>query len=176
MHSHRLVAETTCPLCVELFSQPVLAACGHSFCQQCASAVLGDPPRPAACPLCRSPLQPGSLRPSRSLGAVAELARSMGELARARCPRHGSLMVLFCQPCAAPLCASCCSGLQHRSHRVLLAEEAARELRVRPGGLGRGTGTGKGPLWAHVHVLSGHTAALPAGTLWVPSRSPPHAA
>ncbi|XP_056341949.1 E3 ubiquitin-protein ligase TRIM7-like [Oenanthe melanoleuca] len=125
----RLAAETTCPLCLELFSQPVLTACGHSFCQQCVSAVLGDPRRPAACPLCRSPLQPGSLRPSRSLGAVAELARAMRVQARARCPQHGSLMVLFCQPCAVPLCVTCCSELQHRPHRVLPAEEAARELR-----------------------------------------------
>ncbi|KAI1242503.1 hypothetical protein IHE44_0000031, partial [Lamprotornis superbus] len=126
----QLAAETTCPLCLELFRQPVLTACGHSFCQQCVAAVLGHPPRPAACPQCRSPVQPGSLRPSRSLGAVAELARAMEEVAsRARCPQHGSLMELFCEPCAAPLCALCCSGLQHRPHRVLPAEEAAQELR-----------------------------------------------
>ncbi|KAL2307085.1 hypothetical protein Nmel_000028 [Mimus melanotis] len=127
----QLAAETTCPLCLELFRQPVLTACGHSFCQQCLAAVLGHPPRPAACPQCRSTVQPGSLRPSRSLGAVAELARAMEEVAtRARCPQHGSLMELFCEPCAAPLCALCCSGLQHHPHRVLPAEEAARELRM----------------------------------------------
>ncbi|KAM7070366.1 E3 ubiquitin-protein ligase TRIM7-like isoform 1-T1 [Acridotheres tristis] len=126
----QLAAETTCPLCLELFRQPVLTACGHSFCQQCLAAVLGHPPRPAACPQCHSPVQPDSLRPSRSLGAVAELARAMEEVAtRARCPQHGSLLELFCEPCAAPLCALCCSGLQHRPHRVLPAEEAARELR-----------------------------------------------
>uniref|UniRef100_A0A8C3N0T3 Uncharacterized protein n=1 Tax=Geospiza parvula TaxID=87175 RepID=A0A8C3N0T3_GEOPR len=53
----QLVAEATCPLCLDVFEQPVLTACGHSFCGQCLAGVLGEPPRPAACPQCRAPLE-----------------------------------------------------------------------------------------------------------------------
>ncbi|XP_066406229.1 E3 ubiquitin-protein ligase TRIM7-like [Molothrus aeneus] len=127
----QLVAEATCPLCLDVFEQPVLTACGHSFCGQCLAGVLGDPPRPAACPQCRAPLEPGSQRPIRSLGNMAGLARALEEVAaRPRCPQHGKALALFCEPCAALLCAPCCrDGPEHRRHRVRPAEEAARELR-----------------------------------------------
>ncbi|KAL9868919.1 E3 ubiquitin-protein ligase TRIM7-like [Geothlypis trichas] len=126
----QLLAEATCPLCLDVFEQPMLTACGHSFCGQCLAGVLGDPPRPAACPQCRAPLEPGSLRPNRSLGSMAGLARSLEEVAaRARCPQHGKALALFCEPCAALLCAPCRDGPEHRQHRVRPAEEAARELR-----------------------------------------------
>ncbi|KAL9868915.1 E3 ubiquitin-protein ligase TRIM7-like isoform 2-T2 [Geothlypis trichas] len=126
----QLLAEATCPLCLDVFEQPVLTACGHSFCGQCLAGVLGDPPRPSACPQCRAPLEPGSLRPNRSLGNMAGLARSLEEVAaRARCPQHGKALALFCEPCAALLCAPCRDGPEHRQHRVRPAEEAAQELR-----------------------------------------------
>ncbi|XP_057901553.1 E3 ubiquitin-protein ligase TRIM7-like [Melospiza georgiana] len=125
----QLLAEATCPLCLDVFEQPVLTACGHSFCGQCLAAVLGDPPRPAACPQCRARLEPGSQHPNRSLGNVAGLARSLEEVAaRPRCPQHGKVLALFCDPCAALLCAPCRDGPEHRGHRVRPAEEAAREL------------------------------------------------
>ncbi|XP_054129150.1 E3 ubiquitin-protein ligase TRIM7-like [Melozone crissalis] len=125
----QLLAEATCPVCLDVFEQPVVTACGHSFCGQCLAAVLGDPPRPAACPQCRAPLEPGSQRPIRSLGNMAGLARSLEEeAARPRCPQHGKALALFCEPCAALLCAPCRDGPQHRGHRVRPAEVAAREL------------------------------------------------
>ncbi|KAM7036266.1 E3 ubiquitin-protein ligase TRIM7-like [Passerculus sandwichensis] len=125
----QLLPGVTCPVCLDVFEQPVVTACGHSFCGQCLAAVLGDPPRPAACPQCRAPLEPGSQRPNRSLGNVAGLARSLEEVAaRPRCPQHGKALALFCDSCAALLCAPCRHGPEHRGHRVRPAEEAAREL------------------------------------------------
>ncbi|XP_059348925.1 E3 ubiquitin-protein ligase TRIM7-like [Ammospiza nelsoni] len=125
----RFLFQATCPVCLDVFEQPVLTACGHSFCGQCLAAVLGDPPRPAACPQCRAPLEPGSQRPNRSLGDLAEVVRSLEEVAaRPRCPQHGEALALFCDPCAALLCAPCRDGPEHRGHRVRPAEEAAREL------------------------------------------------
>ncbi|XP_059729740.1 E3 ubiquitin-protein ligase TRIM7-like isoform X2 [Haemorhous mexicanus] len=127
----QLVAEATCPLCLDLFEQPVLTPCGHSFCGQCLAGVLGDPPRRSPCPQCRAPVEPGSQRPNRSLGNMTGLARSLEEVAAwPRCPQHGKPLALFCEPCAALVCAPCRDGPEHRQHRVRPAEEAARELRV----------------------------------------------
>lgn len=156
----RLLFQTTCSVCLELFTEPVLTACGHSFCQQCLAGVLGHPPRSAACPQCRAPVQPGSVRPNRSLGDVAEAVRSLGEVAAwPRCPQHGKPLALFCEPCAALVCALCRDGPEHRLHRFRPAEEAARELRVR-GGAARGAG-GLGGRGAQIRVPSGHRLGSP---------------
>ncbi|CAN8185198.1 unnamed protein product [Coccothraustes coccothraustes] len=126
----RLLFQATCSICLELFREPVLTACGHSFCGQCLAGVLGDPPSRSRCPQCRAPVEPGSLRPNRSLGDVAEVVRSLEEVGSGpRCPQHGKPLALFCEPCAALLCALCRDGPEHRRHRVRPAEEAARELR-----------------------------------------------
>ncbi|XP_015708226.1 E3 ubiquitin-protein ligase TRIM7-like isoform X2 [Coturnix japonica] len=130
----RLQAEVTCPLCLELFSQPVLAPCGHSLCSSCSRLLLGSPPGPAPCPQCRASIQPGSLRPNFPLGAVAELAAALDEAAgeeatRPRCPEHGEILGLFCISCRRLLCAVC---RQHRTdcgHRALPAEQAAGTMR-----------------------------------------------
>ncbi|NXP06996.1 TRI11 ligase, partial [Thinocorus orbignyianus] len=125
-----LQAEATCPICLEFFSQPVLTDCGHSFCQPCLQALLGTPPRPAACPQCRATVAPGSLRPNRPLAAVAGLAEALGDEARQpRCQAHGEALGLFCQSCRRPLCSLCWQGDPHRDHRVRPAEESARQLR-----------------------------------------------
>ncbi|KAM7036723.1 E3 ubiquitin-protein ligase TRIM7-like [Passerculus sandwichensis] len=125
----KLLPGVTCPVCLDVFEQPVVTACGHSFCGQCLAAVLGDPPRPAACPQCRAPVEPGSQFPNHSVGDLAEEVRFLEEVAaRPRCPQHGKALALFCEPCAALLCAPCRDGPEHRGHRVRPAEEAAREL------------------------------------------------
>ncbi|XP_021237847.1 tripartite motif-containing protein 7-like [Numida meleagris] len=130
----QLQAEATCPLCLELFSQPVLTACGHSLCSPCAQVLLGSPPRPAACPQCRATVEPDSLRPNFPLGAVAELAAALEEAVgdeakRPRCSEHGEALELFCQRCLQMLCPQCREEGPHCGHRTRPAEEAARALR-----------------------------------------------
>ncbi|KAM6134324.1 LOW QUALITY PROTEIN: E3 ubiquitin-protein ligase TRIM7-like [Pterocles gutturalis] len=124
-----LQAETTCPLCLELFSE-LITECGHNFCRRCLDALLGTPPRPAACPQCRATVLPASLRRNRPLGAVAELAATLGdEAARPRCQSHGESLGLFCESCRTPVCPLCREGPEHRDHRARPAEEAAELLR-----------------------------------------------
>ncbi|XP_019614484.1 PREDICTED: E3 ubiquitin-protein ligase Midline-1-like [Branchiostoma belcheri] len=66
-----LVEELTCPVCLELYEQPVLLPCAHSLCKKCAGDVLAEaarkPPQQAAgqgaapkqvqCPSCRHEFQ-----------------------------------------------------------------------------------------------------------------------
>lgn len=185
----QLQAEATCPLCLELFSRPVLTACGHSLCSACAGLLLGSPPRPAACPQCRAAIEPGSLRPNFPLGAVAELAAALEEAAgeeakRPRCPEHGEALELFCQSCSQLLCPRCPTEGPRCRHRARPAEEAAKIMRVggREGGWGGGRVTrvwasspwswgtsscrcaGRGPLWAQedVGVPSGRGNGVPS--------------
>ncbi|KAI8511545.1 hypothetical protein Bbelb_106450 [Branchiostoma belcheri] len=66
-----LVEELTCPVCLELYEQPVLLPCAHSLCKRCAQQVFAEvarkPPQQAAgqgatpkqvpCPSCRHEFQ-----------------------------------------------------------------------------------------------------------------------
>ncbi|XP_078678578.1 E3 ubiquitin-protein ligase Midline-1-like, partial [Branchiostoma floridae x Branchiostoma belcheri] len=66
-----LVEELTCPVCLELYEQPVLLPCAHSLCKRCTQQVFAEvakkPPQQAAgqgaapkqmqCPSCRHEFQ-----------------------------------------------------------------------------------------------------------------------
>lgn len=128
-----LVKEATCPLCLDLFQEPVITECGHSYCGPCLAAFMGVPPRPIDCPQCRAAVAPASLRPNRSLRSMAELTEALDKARQAHCPKHGELLSLFCETCRCLLCPLCQGEPQHRDHPARLAEEAARQLRVREG-------------------------------------------
>lgn len=56
-----LEAELTCPICLELYQEPVSLSCGHNFCRRCIEKVLGtwqNSRGPSACPTCRAHLGP----------------------------------------------------------------------------------------------------------------------
>uniref|UniRef100_A0A8C4NJV0 Uncharacterized protein n=1 Tax=Eptatretus burgeri TaxID=7764 RepID=A0A8C4NJV0_EPTBU len=46
----------TCPVCMDLFSEPVTLSCGHTFCQRCADGHWSsqEPGTPCTCPTCRA--------------------------------------------------------------------------------------------------------------------------
>uniref|UniRef100_A0A8C3J147 E3 ubiquitin/ISG15 ligase TRIM25-like n=1 Tax=Chrysemys picta bellii TaxID=8478 RepID=A0A8C3J147_CHRPI len=65
-----------CPICLEVFTDPVTTACGHNFCMDCLQdywdhqAVIGECPY---CPQCREPFSSRPrLRKNISLGEIAE--------------------------------------------------------------------------------------------------------
>ena len=46
--------ELTCPVCVEVFRDPIALRCGHALCRSCCRSLLvGSYPRRAVCPICR---------------------------------------------------------------------------------------------------------------------------
>uniref|UniRef100_UPI00358E0BD1 E3 ubiquitin/ISG15 ligase TRIM25-like n=1 Tax=Myxine glutinosa TaxID=7769 RepID=UPI00358E0BD1 len=48
--------DLTCPVCMDLFSEPVTLSCGHTFCQRCADGHWSsrDPGTQCTCPTCRA--------------------------------------------------------------------------------------------------------------------------
>ncbi|XP_046297732.1 tripartite motif-containing protein 6 isoform X2 [Marmota monax] len=73
--------EVTCPLCLELLTEPVSTDCGHSFCQACItenreeSEMSQDKER--NCPVCQTSYQPRNLRPNRHLANIAQRLREV---------------------------------------------------------------------------------------------------
>uniref|UniRef100_A0A3Q1GS31 RING-type domain-containing protein n=1 Tax=Acanthochromis polyacanthus TaxID=80966 RepID=A0A3Q1GS31_9TELE len=75
-----LQSELTCPVCLELFRDPVILECGHHFCQvciiQCWEAKADEL---SSCPKCRKScarkLRPNSLLSLRVLCVLQEFSR-----------------------------------------------------------------------------------------------------
>eukprot|EP00667_Euglena_gracilis_P011248 EG_transcript_11488 len=73
-----LVEELKCPVCLEVFNEPVLLSCPHSVCRECASQLAATSWNASiACPLCKeaTPIRNGvaSLKRNVHLHNVAEL-------------------------------------------------------------------------------------------------------
>ncbi|GCC18648.1 hypothetical protein chiPu_0020853 [Chiloscyllium punctatum] len=65
-----------CPICLDLFTEPVILECGHNFCQGCIRRYWEDS-EASSCPECREVFRERTLRPNRALGNLAERARSL---------------------------------------------------------------------------------------------------
>ncbi|XP_066426769.1 E3 ubiquitin-protein ligase TRIM7-like [Molothrus aeneus] len=135
-----LPGEASCPICGEYFREPVSIHCGHHFCRGCIERCWEWPTAGFACPRCRDTAPQRSLRPSRELERVLELARrlSRGEALGTQedeeeeegemCQRHREPLELFCKEDGALLCAICRESRAHRAHAVLPLPEAARDF------------------------------------------------
>lgn len=75
-----LQSELTCPVCLELFHDPVILECGHHFCQlciiQCWEAKADEV---SSCPKCRKSCE-RKLRPNSLLCNVVESVRKAGAM------------------------------------------------------------------------------------------------
>ncbi|XP_072113455.1 zinc-binding protein A33-like isoform X2 [Mobula birostris] len=129
-----LCQELICPLCSELFTDPVSLECDHCFCGSCISQVwenvLGD----VSCPQCQQVFTQRNTRASRTLGNVAEQLRRLSVRAKQRelelfCWEHDEKLKLFCKEEQQLICPDCWNG-QHRTHSVITVKAAAEKYKV----------------------------------------------
>ncbi|EGV98929.1 Tripartite motif-containing protein 11 [Cricetulus griseus] len=135
--ARRLQEEATCSICLDYFSDPVMTACGHNFCRECiqmswekGKGKKGKRKQKGSfpCPECREMSPQRNLRPNRLLTKVAEMARQHpGLQKRDLCQAHQEPLKLFCQDDQIPICVVCRESQEHRLHRVLPVDEAAKE-------------------------------------------------
>ncbi|XP_067829828.1 nuclear factor 7, ovary-like [Heptranchias perlo] len=123
--------ELLCPICLELFVDPVILRCGHNFCRQCVREYWQHRHLPAqCCPECRGEEQEEeqetgqhALRPNLVVQQLSEKARSLAGL---YCEQHGHRLKLFCHTDLRLICLSCRDGAGHRNHEASPAKEAAQ--------------------------------------------------
>ncbi|CAM4654024.1 unnamed protein product [Lepidochelys olivacea] len=125
--------ETMCPICLEYLTDSMTMDCGHNFCQGCISTYCDkwEGYGPLECPVCRDRIQKGNLRPNWQLGNIVGKIRQL-ELNPSKenlCETHQEKLNLFCEEDREAVCVACWRSPQHRSHRVLLMEDAAQKYK-----------------------------------------------
>ncbi|XP_020633172.3 E3 ubiquitin-protein ligase TRIM7 [Pogona vitticeps] len=127
-----LKEDALCPICRQLLTDPVLMECGHNFCRLCISdyyVAWKEQSRLLKCPVCGAPIQEGRLRPNQQLASIVDKLKQMPSLEEEKdlfCPKHKEKLNLFCENDEELLCVICERSPEHKSHKVVLAEEAVK--------------------------------------------------
>ncbi|XP_052430676.1 nuclear factor 7, brain-like isoform X1 [Carassius gibelio] len=114
------VEELSCPVCCEIFKDPVLLSCSHSFCKECLQQFWRTK-KTQECPVCRrrssKELPPCNLVLKNlcdSLRKERNERRSSGS--EEICSLHSEKLKLFCLEDKQPVCLVCRDSEKHVSH------------------------------------------------------------
>lgn len=150
--------ELTCPVCLDLFREPVILECGHHFCRLCIGKFWeAKSEDESTCPQCRKTcsktLKPNSLlcnvvnsvRRARMVDAECQRAPSpepatsscaVGEECESRslpsdmCVQHEERLKLFCEDDQVAICLVCGMSRDHKTHSVIPINEAFENYKV----------------------------------------------
>nr|XP_033484489.1 zinc-binding protein A33-like isoform X1 [Epinephelus lanceolatus]XP_033484490.1 zinc-binding protein A33-like isoform X1 [Epinephelus lanceolatus] len=126
--------DLTCPICLTIFTDPVILLCVHSFCRGCITDALSSQ---ELCPQCRTavPTEIKSLPTSHILKRLAEKAKEAEKIKTEPakvcelCPEHEEKLKLFCVTDQQLACIICRDGERHEGHKFQPVKEAAASVR-----------------------------------------------
>lgn len=123
-----LEEELTCPVCRDIFEEPVFLPCSHSFCRACLKR-WWKKKQVLKCPVCNNAC--GSKRPPCNLALKNACEAFLLERAEPEplCRLHAESLKLFCLDHQEPVCLICRDSDAHRNHSFRPVSEAALDLR-----------------------------------------------
>nr|XP_033939925.1 nuclear factor 7, brain-like [Pseudochaenichthys georgianus] len=126
----RLEEDLCCPVCQDVFRDPVLLSCSHSFCKACLKN-WWDGKEEKDCPVCRrksSKDEPPCNLVFKNLSETFLQERGQRS-PEALCSLHSEKLRLFCLDHQQPVCVVCRDSKAHTNHRFRPIDEAAQDLR-----------------------------------------------
>ncbi|CAK6963112.1 zinc-binding protein A33 [Scomber scombrus] len=123
--------DLTCPVCCDIFTDPVLLSCSHSFCRSCLKRCWDTGLR--ECPVCRKRTSKSSPLSNLALKNVCETVlqtrRQSSVEEKMNCNIHGEKLKLFCLVDKQPICVVCQSSKLHKTHDCSPLEEAVLDCK-----------------------------------------------
>ncbi|CAK6982825.1 E3 ubiquitin-protein ligase TRIM35-like, partial [Scomber scombrus] len=113
-----------CPVCHEVFRDPVVLSCSHSFCKDCLKSWWRQKPT-RECPVCKR-------RSSKEEPPVSLVLKNLCEsflqdrdqrASEALCSLHSEKLKLFCLDHQQPVCVVCRDSEKHTNHRFKPIDE-----------------------------------------------------
>uniref|UniRef100_A0A8C9XI18 Uncharacterized protein n=1 Tax=Sander lucioperca TaxID=283035 RepID=A0A8C9XI18_SANLU len=121
------VEDLCCPVCQDIFRDPVVLLCSHSFCEDCLQGWRRQK-QTQECPVCR--------KRSLSKPHVSLVLKNLCEAflqerdqrsSEALCSLHSEKLKLFCLDHQQPVCVVCRDSETHSNHRFRPIDEAAQQ-------------------------------------------------
>nr|XP_043872124.1 nuclear factor 7, brain-like [Solea senegalensis] len=125
----RLEEDLCCPVCQEVFRDPVVLSCSHSFCKDCVKRWWKDRPT-TDCPICK---RRASMDPPCNLvlkNTCETFLQERGQRSsEVLCSQHYEKLRLFCLDHQQPVCLVCRDSEKHSGHKIRPIDEAAQQHR-----------------------------------------------
>ncbi|XP_074490135.1 E3 ubiquitin-protein ligase TRIM35-like, partial [Sebastes fasciatus] len=124
----RLKDDLCCSVCHDIFKDPVILSCSHSFCKVCLQSWWIEK-HVRECPLCKKRHSKSVLPPNLDLNKVCEsyLQERDQRPSEAVCSLHSEKLKLFCLDHQQPVCHICRDSEKNTNHRIRPIDEAARQ-------------------------------------------------
>ncbi|XP_050956343.1 nuclear factor 7, brain isoform X1 [Labeo rohita] len=119
--------ELSCPVCCEIFKDPVVLSCSHSFCKECLQKFWRTK-ETQECPVCRR--RSSKRYPPCNL-VLKNLCESLLKESNKRqseeiCSLHSEKLKLFCLEDKQPVCLVCRDSQKHANHTFRPVSEAVQ--------------------------------------------------
>ncbi|KAM4741462.1 nuclear factor 7, brain-like [Anableps anableps] len=126
----RLEEDLCCPVCQDVFKDPVVLSCSHSFCKECLKSSWSVRPG-RSCPVCRKRSAREDPPVSLVLKRLCEtfLEQRDQRASEDLCSRHSEKLKLFCLDHQQPVCLVCRDSEKHTNHRFRPIDEVAQQHR-----------------------------------------------
>ncbi|XP_062391132.1 E3 ubiquitin-protein ligase TRIM35-like [Sardina pilchardus] len=120
-----------CPVCCDIYTDPVVLSCSHSVCKACLQKfwkIKGS----RECPVCRRKSSKDFPPPNLALRNLCEAflqERSQRAAAgpEVLCNLHSEKLKLFCEEDQQPVCLVCRDSRKHKNHNCSPIDEAAQD-------------------------------------------------
>ncbi|XP_029937857.1 E3 ubiquitin-protein ligase TRIM39-like [Myripristis murdjan] len=122
-----------CPVCYDIFKDPVVLSCSHSFCKACLQSWWTEKPT-KDCPVCKrrsSRSEPPRNLVLKNLCEAFLLQRDQRASAGSEllCSLHSEKLRLFCLDHQEPVCVVCRDSKKHTNHKFRAINEVAQDHR-----------------------------------------------
>ncbi|XP_069025628.1 zinc-binding protein A33-like [Embiotoca jacksoni] len=124
-----------CPVCQDVFKDPVVLSCSHSFCKECLQRWWREKPT-QECPVCKtrsSKRNPPCNLVLKNLCETIFLEREQKASTESEplCSLHSEKLKLFCLDHQQLVCVVCRDSKTHSDHRLRPIAEAAEDHRAK---------------------------------------------
>ncbi|XP_038127955.1 nuclear factor 7, brain-like [Cyprinodon tularosa] len=126
----RLEEDLCCPVCQDVFKDPVVLSCSHSFCKECLKN-WWKKKSVKECPVCERRSSKDEPPLNLVLKNLCETFLQQREQRASEdlCSLHSEKLKLFCLDHQQPVCLVCRDSKIHRSHSFAPIDEAAEDHR-----------------------------------------------